>query len=125
MEFRNARHTNYLKPLIEFYTDIIGLEVLFSFENHNGYNAVFIGKPGYNWHLEFTVSKSNAEHQFDVDDIMVFYPTEKNEYNEIVRRIEKNNIEKIEAKNPFWNDNGIMIKDPDGYGVIVSNLKVK
>ena len=125
MEFRNARHTNDLKPIIEFYTNIIGLEVLFSFENHNEYSGVFMGKPGHDWHLEFTTSKSKAEHKFDADDILVFYPAEENEYREIVKRIEKSNLEKIRAKNPFWNDNGIMIKDPDGFGVIVSNLKIK
>jgi hypothetical protein len=125
MEFRNARHTNNLKPLVEFYTNIIGLEVLFSFENHNEYSGVFIGKTDHDWHLEFTTSKSIAEHKFDVDDMLVFYPTEKSEYSDIVKRIEENNIEKVKAKNPFWNDNGIMIKDPDGFGVIVSNLKAK
>lgn len=125
MELRNARHTNNLKLIVEFYTNIIGLEVLFSFENHNDYSGAFIGKPGHQWHLEFTTSKNKAEHKFDDEDILVFYPTEKNEYEEIVESIEINNIEKIKAKNPFWDDNGIMFKDPDGFRVIISNMKVK
>jgi catechol 2,3-dioxygenase-like lactoylglutathione lyase family enzyme len=125
MEFRNARHTNNLKPIVEFYTNILGLEVLFSFENHNDYSGAFIGKPNHEWHLEFTTSKNKAEHKFDVEYILVFYPTEKNEYDEIVERIETNDIEKIKAKNSFWDDNGIMIKDPDGFRVIISNMKIK
>ncbi len=125
MEFRNARHTNHLKPIVEFYTNILGLEVLFSFENHNEYNGVFIGKPDHQWHLEFTASKNKAEHKFGVEDILVFYPTEKDEYHEIVERIETNDIEKIKAKNPFWDENGIMIQDPDGFRVIISNMKIK
>jgi len=125
MELRNARHTNNLKLIIEFYTNILGLEVLFSFENHNDYSGAFIGKPGHRWHLEFTTSNNKAEHKFDDEDILVFYPTEKNEYEEIVESIEINNIEKIKAKNPFWDDNGIMFKDPDGFRVIISNMKVK
>ena len=125
MIFRTARHTNDLKPIVEFYTNIIGLEVLFSFENHNDYSGAFIGKPNYDWHLEFTMSKNKADHKFDVEDILVFYPTVIKEYNEIVKRIETNNIEKIKAENPFWDDNGIMIKDPDGFRVIVSNMKLK
>ena len=36
-----------------------------------------------------------------------------------------NEIEILKSRNPFWNDNGIMIQDPDGFGVIVSNLKIK
>lgn len=125
MEFRNARHTDNLKEIIEFYTDVLGLEVLFSFENHNGYNGAFIGKPNHDWHLEFTSSESKAEHKFDIEDILVFYPTEAIEYDEIIKQIDGKNIEKIKAKNPFWDNNGIMVKDPDGFRVIVSNMKIK
>ena len=125
MELRNARHTNDLKSLVEFYTNIIGLEVLFSFENHNGYTGVMIGKPNQDWHLEFTVSEDEADHKFDADDVLVFYPTELSKYEAIIDMIEKNNIKKIKAKNPYWDDNGVMIADPDGFGVIVSNLRIK
>ena len=125
MEFRSARHTNNLKRIEEFYTRIIGLKVLFSFEDHDNYSGVFIGKEGNNWHLEFTTSKNKAEHKFDIEDILVFYPTEKHEYDKIVEQIEANHIEKITARNPYWKNNGIMIQDPDGFGVIVSPLKIK
>lgn len=125
MEFRNARHTDNLKLIEAFYTGIIGLEVLFSFQDHNGYNGLFLGKQGHDWHLEFTSSKDKARHKFDIEDMLVFYPTEKDEYDKIVDQIEANNIEKIQSRNPYWNDNGIMILDPDGFGVVVSHLKIK
>ena len=125
MEFRNARHTNNLKPIVEFYSNILELEVLFSFENHNDYSGVFLGKPGHQWHLEFTISVSKAGHSFNDDDVLVFYPTVQYEYDKIIENINVNRIEKIKAKNPFWNDNGIMIKDPDGFNVIISNMKIK
>lgn len=125
MEFRNARHTNNLKLIEEFYTQIIGLELLFSFENHNNYSGIFLGKQGHDWHLEFTTSNDKAIHKFDIEDAMVFYPASNEEYNHIVERIETNGIEKLKAKNPFWNENGIMIKDPDGFGIIVSNFKIE
>jgi hypothetical protein len=125
MEFRNARHTNNLKLIEEFYTQIIGLELLFSFENHNNYSGILLGKQGHDWHLEFTTSKDKAIHKFDIEDVMVFYPTSNGEYIHIIERIETKGIEKIKAKNPFWNENGIMIKDPDGFGIIISNFKIK
>lgn len=125
MEFRNARHTDNLQLIVEFYTKIIGLKVLFSFENHNDYSGVLIGKPNHDWHLEFTTSENKAQHKSDVEDILVFYPTERNEYDKVVHQIEANHIEKIKAKNPFWDENGIMIKDPDGFRLIVSNMKIK
>ena len=125
MEFRSARHTDNLQLIEDFYTKIIGLEVLFSFDDHNNYSGVFIGKHDHNWHLEFTSSKNRAEHKFDIEDLLVFYPTEKAEYDKIVKQIETNNIEILTSRNPYWNDNGIMIQDPDGFGVIVSHLKIK
>ena len=125
MEFRSARHTDNLEDIVEFYTKIIGFKVLFSFENHNDYSGVFIGKPNHDWHLEFTASKDKAEHKPDVDDILVFYPTERSEYDEVVKQIEANHIEKIKAKNPFWDENGIMIIDPDGFRLVISNMKIK
>ncbi|GAB5409230.1 MAG: VOC family protein [Balneolaceae bacterium] len=125
MEFRNARHTNNLELITDFYSSILGLEVLFSFKNHNNYSGVFIGKSGHDWHLEFTASKTKATHNFDEEDLMVFYPTEKAEYDDIIERIEATSTQQFKPNNPFWIENGILIKDPDGFGVIISNLKVK
>lgn len=125
MEFRNARHTNDLQSIVKFYTNILGLEVLFSFENHNDYSGAFIGKSGRSWHLEFTMSKSKAHHSFDPEDLLVFYPKKKSEFDEIVARIDTHKIEKLKAANPFWDDHAIMIKDPDGFRVVVSNMKSK
>lgn len=121
---RFARHTNNLKPLIDFYVDILGLEVLGNFENHDNYNGVFLGKPDLAWHLEFTESLVEAQHHFDEDDILVFYPTNQKEYETIIEKINSKKIKKINPTNPYWQKNGIMIQDPDGYRVVVCNMKV-
>ena len=123
MIFRAARHTNDLKPLIEFYTNIVGLDVLGSFEDHDNYDGVFLGKHGQNWHLEFTKSLTKANHKFDADDILVFYPEQAAEYDKILERINYYEIKIITPENPYWRNNGIMIKDPDGYCIVISNQK--
>jgi hypothetical protein len=56
---------------------------------------------------------------------LIFYPTSNGEYIHIIERIETKGIEKIKAKIPFWNENRITIKDPDGFGIIISNFKIK
>jgi len=121
MIFRAARHTNDLRPLIDFYTRIIGLEVLGSFTDHDGYDGVFLGKPGHDWHLEFTRSPAGANHVPDPDDLLVFYPQDIPEYHEINGRIDKHGIIREIPENPYWRTNGIMIKDPDGFGVVISH----
>ncbi|MFN0188708.1 MAG: VOC family protein [Bacteroidia bacterium] len=123
MQLRIARHTQYLQPLITFYTTILGLDVMGEFKNHSGYDGVFLGKNNLNWHLEFTTTRDVVDHQFDEDNLLVFYPESENDYKEIIARIEKNNIEKVLSKNPYWQENGITIIDPDGHRIVISPLK--
>lgn len=124
MSFRFARHTNNLKQLKSFYIDILGLELLGSFENHNGYDGVFIGNPDENWHLEFTKSEDIVTFNFGEEDILVFYPNTKLEFELIHDNLVANKIPFIQAKNPYWNENGKMFLDPDGYRVVISHLKI-
>lgn len=125
MTFRFARHTNNLEQLKSFYIDILGLELLGGFENHDGYDGVFIGKPNENWHLEFTKSEDIVTFNFGEEDILVFYPNTKLEFELIHDRIESHSIKFIDSKNPYWNENGKMILDPDGYRVVISHLKIE
>ena len=125
MQFRVARHTNKIEEISEFYTKIIGLEILGDFKNHSNYDGIFIGKPYKDWHLEFTTTHEEVNHQFDEDDCLVFYPESQYEYDAIIERLEINQIEIIISKNPYWNTNGISIKDPDGFVVTISSLKIK
>lgn len=125
MTFRFARHTNNLEQLKFFYSNILGLELLASFENHNGYDGIFIGKPNEKWHLEFTKSDDIVTFNFGDEDVLVFYPNTEIEYATILENFQKNSYSNIEAKNPFWNENGKMYLDPDGYKIVISNLKLK
>ena len=125
MIFRAARHTNNLKPLIDFYTGILGLVILGEFNHHDSYDGVFLGKKDQDWHLEFTTSSDQVTQRYDVDDILVFYPEHVNEYNNILERIKYSGIEKVIPKNPYWRTNGIMIKDPDGYHIVISKQKLR
>jgi hypothetical protein len=125
MTFRFARHTNDLEQIKFFYIDILGFELLGGFENHNGYDGVFIGKSSDNWHLEFTKSEEIIHFDFNEDDILVFYPNSKMEFDSFINKIQSTKIKFINAKNPYWNENGKMILDPDGYRVIISDLKIK
>lgn len=124
MTFRFARHTNNLEQLKAFYINTLGLELLGSFENHDGYDGIFIGKPNENWHLEFTQTSEKVNHKFDEDDILVFYPKTEAEYFSILEKFTEHNISFVEPKNPYWKENGKMILDPDGYRIMISYLKI-
>jgi extradiol dioxygenase family protein len=124
MIFRIARHTNTIDKISTFYTEVIGLEVLGSFNDHEGYDGIFLGKKDLDWHLEFTSSDSVAKQVWDEDDFLVFYPKSVEEYESIIKNIEIQKVDVHVPKNPYWIENGILLRDPDGYGVIVSSLKI-
>ncbi len=125
MVFRYARHTNNLEKIKVFYTNVLQLELIGSFEEHEGYNGFFLGKTGEDWHLEFTATEELVKHQFNEDDLLVFYPKTKKEYQSIVASIQKQGVSTLEAKNPYWNRHGVLVKDPDGMGVVISDLKIE
>jgi hypothetical protein len=120
MTFRYARHTTDLNKIERFYTEIVGLEKLGGFENHNNYDGLFLGYNNSNWHLEFTTSIEQPKSKFDEDDILVFYVNSEVEFKRVKNVINQKNINLEIPKNPYWAENGIMISDPDNFKIIFS-----
>ena len=46
MQVRFARHTERLTDVVCFYRDELGLPEIGRFENHDGYDGVFLAVPG-------------------------------------------------------------------------------
>lgn len=124
MQLRVARHSSNLIALEAFYTHILGLTVTGRFVDHKGYDGMFIGGEGAGWQLEFTSSHDAPVHQFDADDLLVFYPESMLEYQRISRSIQECGLELFQAKNPYWATNGICVKDPDGFGIVISQQRI-
>lgn len=123
MKLRVARHTDDLEKIKTFYTNVLGFEILGSFENHDNYDGIFVGKPNLDWHFEFTKSDKKANHFSDEHDIFVLYPETITEYNNLIAKIINSNISIITSANPYWNTNGKLLLDPDGFRIIISDLK--
>jgi hypothetical protein len=120
MKLRVARHTTNLQPLIDFYTKVIGLEIIGEFKNHNNYDGVFIGGKDAAWHLEFTASNERPNHHPDEEDLLVFYADSQEGFNKIKENIVVNRIQQLVPKSPYWKENGITIADPDGFRVVIA-----
>ena len=123
MNFRVARHTDNLETIIKFYRDLLGLEVIGEFNNHDKYDGVFIGKVGLNWHLEFTTSEESPKHQTDKDNLLVFYLDSEEEYILLKQKFNDNGFSSVQSKNPYWNNNGSMYIDPDGFRIVITIMK--
>jgi len=120
MKLRIARHTTDLHSIVDFYTKLLGLEVLGSFNNHDGYDGVFIGALESDWHLEFTASSDIPNQITDEDDFIVFYVKSKFEQDAIREKCVKYDVPLLTAKNPYWNKDGLIFSDPDNYRIIVA-----
>lgn len=119
MKLRIARHTTNLNQLFEFYNKILSLQKLGEFNDHDGYDGVFLGRMDQNWELEFTTSGEVPEHSYDQDDLLVFYVS-RNELIEIATKLDLHHIERCIPTNPYWTKMGIHFKDPDGFGIVVA-----
>jgi len=116
MQVRFARHTERLEQIVRFYGDVLGLPEIGRFEDHDGYDGVFFAVPGTQAHLEFT---SGGEHQAPEphpETLLVLYLGDAQAVDEIRLRA---GAEPVEAANPYWRRNGVMLADPDGFRVVL------
>ena len=51
---RVARPTDDPEAVARFYHDGLGLDVLYGFKDHEGFDGVLLGREGAGYHLEFT-----------------------------------------------------------------------
>ncbi len=105
--------------MLHFYSHLLGFSVLGTFQNHLGYDGLFLGLDGAPWHLEFTRSSEPPQHQSDEDDLLVLFLDSQHKVDRILEKFKQENIPPVKAKNPYWNDNASIYKDPEGYRVAV------
>ncbi len=119
---RVARPTDNLKEVIEFYTKGLGLEVLYEFQDHEGFDGVMLGFPGTAYHLEFTSHRGHSVGRAPTEDnLLVFYFPDRTEWHNAIAQMSNTGYEPVQAYNPYWDKNGLTFADPDGYRVVLQN----
>ncbi len=119
---RVARPTDDLEPLVRFYRDGLGLQVLFSFEGHDGFDGVMLGWPGAPWHLEFTHRAGHASGRAPTEDnLLVLYLPDRMAWDRVIARMDEAGHRPVRSFNPYWDDRGVTFEDPDGYRVVLQN----
>jgi catechol 2,3-dioxygenase-like lactoylglutathione lyase family enzyme len=117
---RVARPVRQIPASLRFYVDILGLERLGGFAGHDGYNGVFVGRAGSDWHIEFTSHESGVPAPSPTqEDLLVFYVSE-DQLRAAVTSLGGAGIELIRHENPYWADaRAVVCRDPDGYLVVL------
>jgi len=119
---RIARPSDNLFALLPFYTDGLGLEILFHFRDHDGFDGIVIGRPGSPYHLEFTHCLTYVAGRAPTEDnLLVFYLPEEAAWLKAVQRMANAGFLPIAAFNPYWDRLGCTFEDPDGYRVVLQN----
>jgi catechol 2,3-dioxygenase-like lactoylglutathione lyase family enzyme len=121
---RVARPSDNLDALLRFYEQGLGLNVLYRFEDHDGFDGVMLGHPRAPYHFEFTAKRSHAVGGAPTqDNLLVFYLPDVAEWTAAVQRMRDAGFAPVTAFNPYWDRNGVTFEDPDGYRVVLQNAE--
>jgi catechol 2,3-dioxygenase-like lactoylglutathione lyase family enzyme len=99
-----------------FYRDGLGLAELGRFQDHDGYDGVFLDLPGTNAHLEFTSGGPHPPPVPHEETLLVLYLGDEKTVADTSRRI---GAPPIEPANPYWRRKGVTVLDPDGFPVVL------
>jgi len=119
-KLRVARSTDNLEQVTQFYRDGLGLEVLYRFEDHDGFDGVMLGWPGAPYHLEFTHARGHRAGRAPTrDNLLVFYLPDESLWSHAVTRLRQSGHEPVSSFNPYWDRCGLTFEDPDGYRIVL------
>ena len=117
---RVARPSDQLEALIRFYGSGLGLELLYRFENHEGFDGIMLGAKGAPYHFEFTHAHGHSAGRAPTpDNLLIFYLPDIGEWSAAVQRMRDAGFEPVPSFNPYWDRGGVTFEDPDGYRVVL------
>lgn len=120
---RIARPTDDLEPVVAFYRDGLGFEVLASFEDHDGFDGVMLGHEGAGYHLELTHERGHeAGRAPNKEHLLIFYFPDPEAWQKAVDQLVRHGHSPVRPNNPYWESRAKTFEDPDGYRVVLANF---
>jgi catechol 2,3-dioxygenase-like lactoylglutathione lyase family enzyme len=120
MQLRIARPVRDLATSTDMYCRGLGLRVVGSFEDHDGFDGVMLGHPGSSYHFEFTHCRSHpVEPMPTLEDLVVFYVPRETEWRTLCESALAAGFEPVASFNPYWAVRGRTFEDADGYRVVL------
>jgi catechol 2,3-dioxygenase-like lactoylglutathione lyase family enzyme len=117
---RIARPVSDLARTKEMYCRGLGLRVIGSFEDHQGFDGLMLGMPGAEYHFEFTRSRHHPVRPTPTsEDLAVFYIPAHAEWRATCASMLAAGFKQVTAVNPYWEVNGRTYEDGDGYRVVL------
>ena len=123
-QIRIARPTDKLELIEQFYCEGLGLTKIGGFKGHRGYNGIMIGLPDSTYHLEFTEHVDGSPCPAPTNDnLLVFYMPDNTQIQAVQSRLANMGYSEIPPENPYWEEKGVTIADPDGWRIVLMNTE--
>jgi catechol 2,3-dioxygenase-like lactoylglutathione lyase family enzyme len=120
---RIARPSRDLGAAEAFWIEGLGLSVLYRAEGGvapGEHDLLMVGWPDASWHLELVHESAGPVGPRPTDeDLLVIYLDEPVP-EELVARLEAHGGKRVPSPNPYWNEWGVTVEDPDGYRLVLS-----
>jgi catechol 2,3-dioxygenase-like lactoylglutathione lyase family enzyme len=118
---RIARPVTDLARAKTLYCQGLGLHVVGSFEDHQGFDGVMLGASGSTCHFEFTHHRSQpVAPSPTAEDLLVFYVPAEAEWQALCARMKDAGFKPVASFNPYWDVRGTTFEDFDGYRVVLT-----
>lgn len=120
---RIARPTRDLDAAERFWVHGLGLDVLWRTPpgHDDGHDLLMVGWPTAGWHLELVADPHGATPPAPTEeDLLVLYlggPADE----QLLQRLVAGGGTRMTARNPYWEQWGVTIADPDGYRLVLSH----
>lgn len=114
---RFTRASTALEECRRFYQEVIGLDLLFDFRDHDGYDGVVLGLPDRSVQLELIRFHGRPAAEADQENALVLYVEDG---GAALRERLGERVDLLVPENPYWSRLGAFaIADPDGWLVLV------
>lgn len=121
---RIARPTPDTARIRRFYIEGLGMSILYEGEaqvEDRRWELLMCGFDHASWHLEFTCSEPHPiVPSPTVEDLLVFYLGDPASVAGVSAALEEHGGTLVSSDNPYWDEGGITVKDPDGYRVVLT-----
>ncbi|MFI6938927.1 VOC family protein [Streptomyces sp. NPDC050418] len=125
---RIARPSTDLAAAERFWVEGLGLSVVWrSSGDHGsgdpgsgGHDLLMAGWPDADWHLELVHDPAHPVIPRPTEEDLLVVYLDGPVPDEVVARLEQHGGKRVVSPNPYWNEWGVTIEDPDGYRLVLS-----
>ncbi|MGH8766450.1 MAG: VOC family protein [Burkholderiales bacterium] len=121
---RIARPVSDLARSAAMYCRGLGLTMLASFKDHDGFDGAMLGDPASRYHFEFT-----RRHAYPVaptpttEDLVVLYIPQASAWQASCVDMVAAGFRQVASFNPYWESRGCTYEDHDGYRTVLQRAE--